>query len=76
MKGIYSKLALMGALLGGFEPPQMREIKSMGANINNPHGFDRFETDGFVTYSINQESHNAKYAKYCKKKGIDPKHPN
>ena len=34
----------------------------------NPHNFQRFETDGFVSFSVTEDAHKAKYNKYLKRK--------
>jgi len=64
-------LGLLGAMSAMFEmsftPTKKRPC---GVDHVNPHKFPRFETDGFVTYSYNQQAHDDKYAAYCKKKGI------
>lgn len=53
------------AAMGMADTPKKKECIS-NRNAANPHNFPRFETDGFVSYSINQAAHDAKYAKYLK----------
>lgn len=63
-----NELLLTGLALSGFGNPNFSGGKrKTNVSPTNPHNFPRFETDGFITFSINQESHDKKYAKYMKK---------
>lgn len=37
----------------------------------NPHGYEAFFFDGFITYAVNDEAAKNKYLKYCKQKGAE-----
>jgi len=58
----------LAALGGAMSMGGKKGDRSSNRSPLNPHNYPLFETEGFKTFSINQASHDAKYAKYLKRK--------
>lgn len=68
MKGLLAYASVIANMYDALNNPSGRRHHCISNNVNTSNKLPVFNTNGFITRSINQEAHDMKYKKYLKKK--------